>query len=66
MPFGIEQYVLGLQISICHSLGFMQILEDKNDFTNIESCSRFGKAFGFPKIREYFATRAVVELRSDE
>jgi DNA-binding GntR family transcriptional regulator len=38
--------------------------EDKNYFGSVESRGIFIESFRFAEVREYFATRAIVELKA--
>jgi hypothetical protein len=38
--------------------------EDANDFGGVEACGVFVESFGFAKVGEDFAARAVIKLKS--
>lgn len=62
MSLGVEEDVLGFQVSIRDALCLMQELEDEGDFCSIELRSPLGEAPGSPEICEDFSARTVIEL----
>jgi DNA-binding GntR family transcriptional regulator len=41
----------------------VEVFEDKNYFGSVESRGIFVESFRFAEVREYFATRAIIELK---
>ena len=63
MSFGIDEYVLGLQVPVCDAFPLVQEFEDQDNLSGVELRSGFVEAAGSPQVAEDFTTGAVVKLR---
>lgn len=65
MPLGINEDILGFQISICDAFLVMEEFEDQADLSGVEACGRFFESAMPSEVGKDLASGAIIQLRTE-